>query len=159
MIKLLGVLLLSIASVIPGFILNHRLVVRKKYLNEMSLLTLNIKNRIIDGGECVSEILLKESNGCFSFLKNLSLNNLTSFDEMKNILINKGFESTDSIVIAEFFGGLGRMDTKGERDNCDYYHNKFCCLINDAENELKDKGKLYKSLFVSLGIAVFIIFI
>ena len=159
MIKFIGVLLLSLASAIPGFILNQRLVERKKYLNEISLLVLNIKNRISDGGECIFDIVSKESNGYFCFLKKCRLSILTSFDDLKSILIENGVKVSDSIVIAEFFSGLGRTDTEGERENCDYYHNKFCYLINEAECELKDKGKLYRSLFISLGFAVFILLI
>ena len=159
MLRVLGVFILSISAVLPGFLLSQKLSKRKKYLDELCLLVINIKNSIIDGGESITDILKRESIGRFVIFKEIDFKNNQSKMVIPKLLLENGITQSDTEIIAEFFKNLGVTDAKSQKSYCDFYYGKFCLLADDAKKELNDKGKLLKSLFLSLGAVIFIILI
>lgn len=159
MIRIVGVFILSVAAVLPGFLMSQKLSKRKKYLDELCLFVINIKNSIIDGGDSITDILKRESFGGFSFLKNIDFKSLQSKNVALKLLLENEITPSDTEIIADFFKNLGISDAESQKSYCDFYYGKFCLLAEDAKNELYDKGKILKSLFLSLGAVIFIILI
>lgn len=159
MIRIVGVFVLSVAVILPGFLLSQNLSKRKKYLDELCLLIINIKNSIVDGGDSITDILKRESFGKFVIFKDINFKSIQSKNVVPKLLLENGITRGDTEIITEFFKNLGVSDAESQKSYCDFYYSKFCLLAEDAKRELYDKGKLLKSLFLSLGAVIFIILI
>ena len=72
---------------------------------------------------------------------------------------NSKFLEKDISLIVDFLTNLGDGDIEGQTAHCRYYSEKFHVLLSEAKNELYEKGRLFKSLSVSAGVALFIILI
>lgn len=59
----------------------------------------------------------------------------------------------DRKVANDFAKGLGKTDTEGQRLYCDGYAQRIGRLKDIAEEEYRQKGKLYKTLGVLLGLS------
>lgn len=159
MIRIFGILLISCAAALPGLIFSEKLIKRRKYLEELSALALNIGSRIVNGGDSISDIIKSESTGTFEFLKSINLKCFDSVEETVSIFKKHGLTDTDSRIAADFFNKLGTADALTEKQHCEYYRNRLEEMAEEAKRDLTEKGRLYRSLFMFLGAAVFIFLI
>lgn len=159
MIRVVGVCLVAVVAAVPGFLINERLARRKSFLVKMAELAMSVGASIKNGGECLEEILKSECRGELSFLKSIDLKLIGTVEEVKTVI--KGFDvsESDSAVTAEFFEKLGTSDAVNERKYCEYYALRFEALAREAEKELNEKGRLYRTMFMFFGVAVFVILI
>jgi len=78
---------------------------------------------------------------------------------LKRLFINNRIELGDAEEIADFFVSLGNGSFEQQKKHCEIFSNRFGSLLKAAEESAKDRGRLYKVMFVSLGLTVFIILI
>lgn len=63
----------------------------------------------------------------------------------------------DIEILNEFFENIGMSDTKTEYQRCELYITLLSPKIKEAENEVKELGKLYKNIGLFVGIFICII--
>lgn len=83
------------------------------------------------------------------------------FSQWKEML--KSFSSVlkqgDIELLTDFASHLGTTDTQGQLQNIELYTHMLNEKITNAQNDIDNKSKLYKSLGLSLGIVISILFI
>lgn len=159
MLRTLGVLLLSLATGAVGFILNDKYKQRYQYLEAMCRFSCVLTDEMRSRHNGLFEIFSKYAKGRLCFLRQINKDNIGSTEKLKSLLTGCGIEKTDAPLIADFLTGLGIGDISVQEDHCRYYTLKFNDLRSESKAQIADKGKLFKSLFMFAGAAVFIIFI
>ena len=158
-VRLIGVCLLSVAVSLPGFLLNERLVQRKKYLRFYSDLAARLPLMMIDGGENIFEILKRESIDGFRYLELIDAKLINNLNGLENLLLEHRIERQDAKEIGLFFYELGLGSSEQQKIHCNIFLSRFKALLKSAEQSAENNGRLYKIMSVSLGLTVFIILI
>lgn len=159
MVRIFGVILLSSALITPGFILCEKLQRRKKYLLFFSNLCIRLSASISDGGESIFEILKRECRDKYRFILDIDRSLINKRIKLYELFGNNSIDAEDIDDLADFFSLLGTTDAIGQKKHCELYHNRFNLKYNDAAQLVTTRGRVYKSLFISLGLTVFIIMI
>lgn len=144
---------------LPGFILNDRLVRRKRYLQFFSDLCARMPMLMFDGGESIFEIIRRESTDRFLFLSGIGRDLINDKNALSALFKENGIEESDLEDLSNFFLGLGVGEIKLQKQHCELYRNCFSIKLKEADEVLQNRGRIYKSLFVSLSLVVFIILI
>lgn len=114
---------------------------------------------MFDGGESIFEIIKRESVDRFSFLSSIDRDLINDRNALLALFKTNGIEAVDADDLSDFFLNLGVGEIKLQRQHCELYRNRFSVKLKEAAELLENRGKVYKSLFVSLSLVVFIILI
>ena len=158
-VRVIGVILLSISVSLPGFLLNEKLVQRKKYLRFFSDLATRLPLSMVDGGENIFEILKRESVGRFRYLALIDSCLINDRQGLQRLFFEHSIANEDAREIADFFLGLGFGSSEQQKNHCEIFESRFNGMLKTAEQSAENNGKLYKIMSLSLGLIVFIILI
>lgn len=162
--RLLGILLLSLTPVWLGLDYRSSLKKRRDLFLKLNAFVIFIREQIRFCGRERDEIFALSdnnpefSNGFFNLIKKSLKNgeNLTKTIEDYNDIRLKSKEISQ---ICAFFNELGKSDTEGQINHCDYY----IALFEQNGKKLSDayvtKSRLITGLSLSLTAATFIIMI
>lgn len=159
MMHFLGVLLLSVATGAVGFVLSEKLVRRYRVFDMLCRFSASAVDEMRCRNTPLFEILHNYGNDELEFLKNIDREMILNKNILKKYISGFGINAEDTDVIADFLTGLGVGDINTQKDFCKYYSDKFNEFKKESKNQIADKGRLQKSLFLFAGAAVFIIFI
>ncbi len=167
MIKFIGIVFLFIASSFLGLYFSdsirhkkERLVLIRKILSEISEL-------IRWNSFTMSEIVLKLSeNNEFSkqeFIKQLPeiLHRTRSFPDIwqKAILSDKSISDSERQILLDVGSNLGTTDTDGQLSSLKFYILQVDKMIAEETEKYKIKGKMYRSMGVTIGAMIGILMI
>lgn len=146
--KILGLLLVVASSAYIGLLKEHSLCLRHRKLLVLAD-AVNALYNCIDQGEFELKTAIK--NSCL----------MCDFLLLKDSIIqcNDKDLNKDKALIEDFFASLGRSTKKVECERINTFKIKLNANINDAKNEIEQKGRLYKILGVCIGlvIAIFLV--
>ena len=162
--RIVGILILSLTPLLFG--LDYRSTIKKRrdlFLNLKDFVVF-VKEQIRFCGRERNEILAlsdinpKFNDSFFIVLKKSIKNgeNLTKILENYNDIRLKHKETVE---INAFFAELGKTDTEGQINHCDYYINLFSQMGEKLNNSYTTKSRLSLGLSISLMAAMFIIMI
>ncbi len=162
MFKILGCLLLIVSSSLGGYYLSLRLKNRSEFLRDFIafLKSLKIQLRYTSGDIFSVLPMCSDSKILKSVLMNISENrdenSLSEIWENSFAEISKqnGLKKGDVKALADFGLNLGTTDTQGQLSHIDLYTEIFLKALDNATEELKNKGKLYKTMGFFLGVSV-----
>ncbi len=159
MLKILGLIALCTAIGAVGFIYCDRMTHRKRYLEKLILFTANCANIMRYSHRSIFDIFKEHGVKELRLMQLLTKDNLTDRTAVNELLIANGIATADRVAVADFILSLSSGDIKELTSSCEYYKCKFEQLSHEAEKDINEKGKLFRSLFVLFGVALFIILI
>ena len=164
-LKIIGSVLIITSCFSVGYMKAKKLYVRRDFLSVfikfLSVLSTNLRYNSDDIFSIVD--LSAKTEGLYFFEKeceeyNISFeeywkNKITSLDIIDNLLI------ADKTLLTEFGLQLGKSDVEGELQHIELYKRLFEKQLEDAENQILKKSKLYKAMgfFVGTSTALMII--
>ncbi len=135
--KILGFLVTITATYSFGFLKSNELKLRWKKLQH-----------IIKGLSALKEKIRTNMGEIESLLT-------SSFNEYP---INyRHLENSDIELLEEFFSGIGMSDTKTEYERCELYINLLSAKAEEAGQNHKELGKLYRNIGLFSGVFICII--
>lgn len=163
-VKITGCILLVLATTLTGFTKAYRLYRRRDTLvgftGFLTALSTNIRYNSSDifcvielCKDSFSQILVKylrESEGAFSDRWKIAVNNLP-----KSCSLNK----KDKDIISSFGEKLGVTDVQGQIEHIEHYQILAETQLQNAEKEISDKSKLYRTMGFFAGTAVALVLI
>ncbi|MBQ6885151.1 MAG: stage III sporulation protein AB [Clostridia bacterium] len=147
-LKIFGVVLIVASSAYAGILKSGRLVKRYEKLSLVSDGVDELYN-YIGQGEFELERAIKNAFCKCDFLRFQSGDILCDDDTLKN----------DKKMIEEFFKQLGHSSKKIECDRIDLFKFKLKSQLNEAQNDIAQKGRIYKTLGVCFGLIIGILLI
>lgn len=155
MFKLLLCIIFIISSTVVGFSYSNKLYKRKNTLEQFVVALTNCSTQMRYTSHNLSQIF----SNCFveySFCDSKPF--ATQWTDMLNGY-NNILTCDDISVLSNFSQTLGTSDTIGEQNNIDMYIELLRSNISDAQNDIEQKSKLYKTLGLSFGLVVSILII
>ena len=157
-IKINGSVLIIVSCFSIGYLKAKNLYIRRDFLSSfikyLSVLSTNIRYNSDDIFSIVNLSAKTEDLNCFEMSKedNVSFeeywkNKITSLDIKDNLLL------TDKTLLSEFGSQLGKKDIEGELQHIELYKRLFEKQLQDAENQIVKKSKLYKVMGFFVGTA------
>lgn len=159
LLKVIGLAMLCLSVSATGFIYCERLLHRKKYLEQLSRFAGNCTDDMRCLNKNIFEIFSSHAKRELSFFKELNSENISDNKVLRKILSGAGIREDDIFTVSDFLMRMGASDLESQKTHCKYFAEKFFCLQREAEQELKEKGKLARTLCVLGSIALFIILI
>lgn len=170
--KLIGGILIILASSMLGVHYSELYVLRGKALKSVREIITNLKGEIrynrtdlIEGFEIVS----KKCNAPYKDMLNevvFDMKNTTkhSFSDIweKNVnkyLCSKGLNKGDIEQLIELSGKLGYLDYEMQLNSLEHYLLILDRTIEENRNDINDKCKIIRSLGLLIGIMVFIVIV
>lgn len=155
MFKLLLCILIVLCSTLVGFSYSSKLSARKRLLDSFVLELKNVKTII--------RYSSKELHTVFenSFI-NYKFCDDKPFSEQWNDMLkmySKILNASDMEILINFGKTLGTSDLSGEISNIEMYIALLYSQISQAQQSIETKSGVYKTLGLSLGLAVAIILI
>lgn len=147
-VKMLGIVLIVFSCAFIGFFKSHALTARCKKL----LLLLDGANTLYENiDQCGNtlDVAIKNSFGRCDFLR---------CENGLFICIDTDLKK-DKFLIEEFFQGLGSSTKKSECDRINSFKIKLKTNIKDAQGDRDQKGKIYGTLGVCVGLTIAILLI
>jgi stage III sporulation protein AB len=151
--------MLSLAVSLTGFLISEKYSRRKRYLSSLFNFSSQCFSAMRYKNEGVFEIFKEFGKKELVFLNKVTPDNITDISSLQRLLLKEGILERDVFIISEFITRFGAGDIRAEENTCKFYSEKFKVLSKEAETELHDKGKLFKSLFMFVGAALFIMLI
>ena len=147
-VKLIGISLIFLSCAFTGFLKRNALAAR---LKKLLLLFdgVNILYENIEQGVNTLDIAIKNSLGNCGFIK----------CEKRFFICTDSDLKKDKYIIEEFFCGLGSATKRIECDRINNFKIKLKTQIKDAQIESEQKGKIYGTLGICLGLAIAILLI
>ena len=159
LLKIFGILALGVAVGAVGFVYYDRLIHRRRYLEKLTLFAATCANTMRCTHRSVFEIFKENGIKELKFLQRINKTNLTERTAVSELLIAADVASSDRAVVTDFVVDLSVGDIKELTAHCEYYRLKFEQMLGVAEKDVGEKGRLFRSLFVLAGVALFIILI
>lgn len=159
MLRFSGILLASLSIALIGFLMCEKLYYRKKQFEALEMFAGICHEEMRAFGTDIFEIFKKYGKRELIFLNQFNKSNIHNSEHVIRILETNGFKTDDAFIVADFFIRLGRGDIKTEEEHCLFFEKKFARVRASAEKDISEKGKLFKSLFMFAGAALFIILI
>ena len=159
LIRISGLILICCCVSLIGFIFCDKLYFRKRQLEAIELFAAICHEEMRTTGKNVFDIFKKHGTKELYFLNYINCDNIHNSHEITDILNSHSFNENDASIIAEFIISLGTGDIKSEEEHCRFYERKFCEIKKEVEKEISEKCRLYKSLFMFAGAALFILLI
>ena len=140
--RLMGVLILSATAVFVGIHFALCLKMRVRQIN------LSI--------QCVEDI-----RGAIRYARRPKADLISEMAEKYPELewLKEAGEGENFKLGKDFCQGLGAGDLETQMDHCDMYYQRFSACLKTAEKEKNEKERLYVSLGIFAGAAVFVLFI
>ncbi len=155
MLKLILCVTLVLSSTVIGFSYSNRLYQRKKVLESFVLELKNCSTQMRYTSYSLSQIFSDNFMGYkFTDDKPFVLQWADMLNSYTNIL-----SPDDILVLKNFSQTLGTSDTLGEQNHIDMYMELLKANIANAEHDIEQKSKLYKTLGLSLGLVIAILII
>lgn len=159
MIKFVGLILLSIAISSFGFLYYEKLKSRERYLEAIKHFSNSCVEQMRYTSKSIFEIFSENSEDELQFLKKVNSENILNTEEISELLQENNVLDADKKAITSFLEKLGDSDIDSQKAHCKYYFDYFSQQLEGAREESSQKGRLYISMFVFAGAAIFIIFI
>lgn len=155
MFKLLLCIVFIMSSTVVGFAYSNKLYKRKSTLEDFVVALTNCSTQMRYTSHSLSKIFA-DSFIEYSFCDNkpFAPQWTDMLKDYSNILTRD-----DISLLSNFSHTLGTCDTLGELSNIDMYIELIRKNISDAQNDIEQKSKLYKTLGLSLGLVVSILII
>ena len=146
-LKGVGAVSLILTGMLVGFRFSRQLEVRKRKLNRFYLFS-----RELLGG-------IKTGEEIDSILESSTAKNLIYQEGIKIKPYPAGLKNDDVKVLTEFLSLLGMGDTESQVLRCETYSELIKKRFQNAENEVKEKAKLYSTLGFFSGLVIVILII
>ncbi len=147
-IKAIGVFLIVVSSALIGLLKSRSLQERRKKLG-LLLDGTNIFLNYIQQGECELEIAIKNAFLKCNFLNLNGKKILCCDNDLKN----------DKALIEDFFRVLGNSTKMIECNRINQFKIKLKSRLNEAENDVAQKVKIYQILGICIGLTIGILLI
>lgn len=154
-LKLLLCLLIVLCSTLVGFSYSSKLYNRKKILESFELEFKNIKTVIRYSSKELYKIF---ENSFIDYQFNDEEPFSVQWEEMLESY-SKTLTYSDIEILSNFGRTLGTSDLAGELNNIDMYLALLYSQISQAKQNIDTKSSVYKTLGLTLGLAVAIILI
>jgi len=171
-IKLIGGLIIILSSSLIGTLLANKYIIRTKILKTLRFSFQLLETEIIYGSTplpyAFNNISLKIDKPWNTFFQEVSENLLMrkyfTMEEAWNSAMNNHLElsflnKADIELIKNFGKVIGKSDTEDQKKHFLLMYAQLSRLEEEAETERKRNEKMYKSLGLLLGIAIYIILI
>ena len=162
--RFIGILLLSLTPILFGIDYRSSLKKRRDLYLKLRSFVIFVKEQIRFCGRERDEIFaLSDTNLDFndSFFKSVK-NAIKNGENLTKILYNFNdirLKPKEIIEISTFFTELGKTDTEGQINHCDYYINLFEQVGRNLSDAYTAKSRISLGLSFSLTAAMFIIMI
>ncbi len=157
-LKLIGAALLSLAGILAGFLFARRLTARKRFFGEFSAFLTALKTALRYRGEDIFT-LVNQSGGLFAVSEGGC-----SFEQAweaalktlpKRWCLNEG----DMALLRDFGAGLGKTDAAGQLAHIEWYMAACEKQRQEADGDVRQKARLYKTLGMFAGVSAAILFL
>lgn len=168
MLKIAGIIIIMISTTLYGYRMSLDLKAEYNELLEIKKMMFLLKGEIAYGSCTISEALANISTRCGmnidSILNNISLDTECNFYENWEQKWNDGFlnmhlSKNIKTDIINFKDVLGLADKSGELSQIDLFLSRLQTEINNTENIMPKKCRMYRCLAVGAGIILSIIII
>ena len=159
MLKILGLLALSASVGAIGFIYCDRLTARKRLFEKLTFFAASCSGTMRYSHRSIFDIFKENGTRELIFLNDLDRCSITDRTAVCELLISNGVNALDRAVVTDFIIGLSEGNIKELSNHCEYYKLKFQQLSSEAQRDASEKGRLFRTLFMLAGIALFIILI
>ena len=162
--RTLGIIFLSFTPFLFGLDYSKTLKKRKAFLVTFKEFILFIRDQIRFSGRERDEIMALALNDprfnhpLFSNLE-LALKKGENITKRINIINYIRLKPKEIYEIDSFVSGLGKNDTEGQLNHCDYYISVFESVTKNLDEEILVKSRLSVGLSLSLSAVMFIIMI
>lgn len=147
-VKILGIILITFSCAFTGFCKAWSLTLRHKKLS-LVFDGICMLNGYIQSGGCELDTAIKNS-----FLKC----DFLSFDR-EFYCDDKDLKKEEKDLLFEFFGTLGKSAKKAECEKIENLKIKLQQILLTAQNDVKQKSKIYQSFGICVGLAIGILLI
>ena len=159
MIRIFGVMVISFSVVIIGFLKCLKLSSRVKFLELIKQFAFSCADDMRFSQKSVFDVLKKSGKNDLEFFKTLDAETLNNECKLIEILDKNGIDDSDKKIVCSFLLGLGTTDIDGQKLHCQYYYNCFDNLLKEAVEIQKEKGRIFKTIYLFAGITLFLILI
>lgn len=159
LLKIIGLIFLSLSVASVGFLYTETLNFRKRYLKQLVLFSNGLTNEMKSRNTNVFSIFSNISAKELIFLKNITREEIEDINVLKEKVKYAGVFSEDIEAVTSFLAKLGASDIEGQDIHCKYYSGVFSDKCRDAEKVIFEKGKPARILSVLGSMALFIILI
>ena len=159
LLKIIGLIFLSLSIASVGFLYTETLNFRKRYLQQLVLFSNGLTNEMKSRNTNVFSIFSNISAKELFFLKNITREEIEDINVLKERIKNAGVFLEDIEAVTSFLAKLGASDIEGQDIHCRYYSNIFLNKSREAEKVILEKGKPARILSVLGSLALFIILI
>ncbi len=159
MLKIIGLILISLSIASVGFLYTETLTFRKRYLQQLVLFSKGLTNEMKSRNTNVFSIFSNVSAKELAFLKTVTKDDILDINVLKEKVKYAGVFSEDIEAVTSFLAKLGASDIEGQIIHCKYYSGVFLDKCRDAEKVISEKGKPARILSVLGSMAMFIILI
>lgn len=162
--RTLGIIFLSFTPFLFGLDYSKSLKKRRSFLITFKEFIIFIRGQIRFSGRERNEIItlaLADPRFSSPFFNSLETA-LKSEESITKIIKTSNYIRLNPQEIQEidsFVSGLGKNDTEGQLNHCDYYLSVFETLIKNLNDEFPVKSRLSVSLSLSLSAVMFILMI
>lgn len=159
MLKITGVLLISVSVAMIGFLFCEKLSDRRKMILIFEKIALSVPARLRCGSKDIISVLQSFYEIKAEFIADLDGAVLVDRKELTAYLRKHGADIRDVEDYCDFLSGLTANDIKGIEKLCSVYSERFRIASASVSEELSDKGRIVKSLSIFGAAAVFIILV
>ncbi len=159
MLKIIGLIFISLSIASVGFLYTETLTFRKRYLQQLILFSNGLTNEMKSRNTNVFSIFSNVSAKELAFLKTVTKDDMSDTKVLKEKVKYAGVFSEDTEAVTSFLAKLGASDIEGQNIHCKYYSGVFSDKCRDAEKVILEKGKPARILSVLGSLAMFIILI
>ena len=159
MLKLIGAVFVSLSVSSVGWLKYSKYSKRVKYLEAVRQFSFGCADQMRFNKNNIFLILKTTKINELSFFKNITEENIADKVKLTSLIFESGVEPMDIELILNFLQGLGTSDIEGQTLHCKYYADAFESLLKDAKAELNEKGRLFRTVYLFAGVALFIILI
>lgn len=154
LLKLLGALLLSLSGFALGCLCVQRLKLRRSFFREFSVFLKNLATSMRYRSGSITELV----NSCGELFSINDPDTSKPFSEIwQNQIISFPkrwrLKGEDMAMLKEFGDGLGITDTEGQLSHIELYRAMFAKQQAQAEDDIIQKSKLYKTLGLFAGVS------
>lgn len=157
---------LTLAGEIMSECLKKRLIVLRQMNRFLETAEILIKSKALTYEDIIFEVYDDDKFSELVFLKIIKENILNGETDIRNLWEESVKKSSpyymkkdDTDIFLDIGNTLGAYDTESEIKSLDGIKEILKLSVNDAENDYKEKGKIYRILGVTSGLLTAIIFV
>lgn len=163
MIKIFGMVFLTISGVTTGCYFAEKLLSRVQILASLMILVTEIKTKIEflqqDLFDIFTSIQTQDSK-LLPFINDIAnLKNAYTRENIKGVIYASKIDKQDKQVVCDFFSNLGKSNVEAQSQHCEMYLELLKNRLESAKKEEQQKSRLYRSLgiFASAGVVILLI--